>query len=117
MGPHPADEPIRDAMTVPVPGQRAFAAFVDLARWWPREYPWPPARWRTSASTPTARAVSARAGPLRRHLPLGAGSWLGPTGPPVLAWQIDPDRVPIGPVQGQRGRGPLPPHRRRRHPG
>jgi hypothetical protein len=36
----PADEPIRHAVTVPVPAGQAFAAFVDLARWWPREYTW-----------------------------------------------------------------------------
>ena len=27
-------------MTVPVPVDRAFSAFADLAQWWPREYTW-----------------------------------------------------------------------------
>ena len=40
MATHPPDEPIRQAVTVPVPAEAAFAAFADLARWWPREYTW-----------------------------------------------------------------------------
>jgi hypothetical protein len=40
MPPPPTGEPIRHAVTVPVPVGQAFAAFVDLARWWPREYTW-----------------------------------------------------------------------------
>ena len=36
---HRADEPIRQTVTVPpVPAEAAFAAFADLARWWPPEY-------------------------------------------------------------------------------
>ena len=38
---HRADEPIRQTVTVPpVPAEAAFAAFADLARWWPPEYTW-----------------------------------------------------------------------------
>ena len=36
----PSDEPIRVAVTVPVPADQAFPAFADLATWWPREYTW-----------------------------------------------------------------------------
>ncbi len=36
----PSDEPIRHAVTVPVPADQEFAAFTDLARWWPPEYTW-----------------------------------------------------------------------------
>ena len=36
----PSDEPIRVAVTVPVPVDQAFPAFADLATWWPREYTW-----------------------------------------------------------------------------
>ena len=40
MTPRPAEEPIRQSVTVGVPVDQAFAGFADLARWWPREYTW-----------------------------------------------------------------------------
>jgi uncharacterized protein YndB with AHSA1/START domain len=91
----PAEEPIRQAITVPVPADRAFAAFVDLARWWPREYTW-------AADTLEDIGID----------PWGEGGLCferGPHGftchwgrvlawePPirlVLAWQIAPSRAP-----------------------
>ena len=36
----PPEEPIRQSVTVGIPADEAFAAFVDLARRWPREYTW-----------------------------------------------------------------------------
>ena len=44
MAHEPADEPIRQAVAVPVPVERAFAAFAafaDLAGWWPTSTPGP----------------------------------------------------------------------------
>ena len=54
----PAEEPIRQSVTVGVSVEQAFAAFADLARWWPREYTWAADTLETSAST-LARAGSA----------------------------------------------------------
>ena len=34
----PADEPIHQSVAISIPVERAFAAFADLARWWPLEY-------------------------------------------------------------------------------
>jgi hypothetical protein len=61
MAPEPADEPIGQAVAVPVPVERAFAAFADLAGWWPASTPGPATPWRTSASSP-ARAATATSG-------------------------------------------------------
>ena len=58
MAPQPADEPIRQAVTVPVPVDRAFSAFAALARWWPREYTWAADTLEDIASSP-ARAATA----------------------------------------------------------
>jgi uncharacterized protein YndB with AHSA1/START domain len=90
----PTEDSIRQAVTVPVPVEQAFAAFTDLARWWPQEYTW-------SADTLEAIGIEPREG---RHCfergPHGFTCHWGrvlvwdPPGRLVLAWQIAPDRAP-----------------------
>jgi uncharacterized protein YndB with AHSA1/START domain len=95
MTPPAADEPIRVSVTVPVPAERAFAAFVDLARWWPPEYTW-------AADTLEDIGIDPRAegGHCYERGPHGFTCHWGrvlewdPPGRLVFSWQIAPDRVP-----------------------
>ena len=79
-----ADEPIRRAVTVPVPVDRAFSAFADLARWWPREYTWAADTLEDIGIEPREGGHCFERGPLRLHLPLGPGPDLGPASPPCV---------------------------------
>ena len=73
----PADAPIRQAVTVPVPVDRAFSAFADLVHWWPREYTGA-ADTLEDIGIETARAVTASNGALTAS---------PATGGRVLAWE------------------------------
>jgi uncharacterized protein YndB with AHSA1/START domain len=90
----PTDEPIRQGVTVPVPVEQAFSAFVDLARWWPREYTW-------AADTLEDIGIDPREGGFCfEHGPYGFTCHWGrvlvwdPPARLVFTWQIAPDRVP-----------------------
>jgi hypothetical protein len=60
MTPRPTEETIRQALTVPVPIEWAFATFTDLGRWWPHEYTW-------AAETLEAIGIEPREGRVRFH--------------------------------------------------
>ena len=90
----PADEPILQAVTVPVPVEEAFSAFVDLARWWPREYTWAADTLEDIGIEPGEGGLCYERGPHGFTCHWGRVlTWEPPTGL-VLAWQISPDRVP-----------------------
>jgi uncharacterized protein YndB with AHSA1/START domain len=91
----PAEDPIRQAVTVPVPAEAAFAAFVDLAGWWPPGYTW------AAADTLEAIGIEPREGghclergPLGFTLHWGRVLAWEPPARLVFTWQIAPDRVP-----------------------
>ena len=91
----PTEEPVRQAVTVPVPVDQAFAAFVDLARWWPREY-----TWAADTLEDIGIAPQREGGHCFERGPHGFTCHWGRVlvwDPPtrlVLTWQIGPDRVP-----------------------
>ena len=94
MARQPADEPILQAVTVPVPVEEAFSAFVGLARWWPREYTWAADTLEEIGIEPGEGGLCYERGPHDFTCHWGRVlTWEPPTGP-VLAWQISPDRVP-----------------------
>ena len=91
----PADEPIRVAVTVPVPVGQAFPAFADLAAWWPREY-----TWAADTLEDIGIAPHREGGHCFERGPHGFTchwgrvlAWDPPTRL-VFTWQIGPDRVP-----------------------
>jgi uncharacterized protein YndB with AHSA1/START domain len=90
----PADEPIRHAVTVPVPAGQAFAAFVDLARWWPREYTWAADTLEDIGIEPRQGGHCYERGPHGFTCHWGRVLVWDPPTRLVFAWQIAPDRVP-----------------------
>jgi uncharacterized protein YndB with AHSA1/START domain len=90
----PGDEPIREAVTVPVPADQAFAAFADLARWWPREYTWAADTLEDIGIEPREGGLCHERGPHGFTCHWGRVlAWEPPTRL-VITWQIAPDRVP-----------------------
>jgi uncharacterized protein YndB with AHSA1/START domain len=90
----PGDEPIREAVTVPVPVDQAFAAFADLARWWPREYTWAADTLEDIGIEPREGGLCYERGPHSFTCHWGRVlAWEPPTRL-VITWQIAPDRVP-----------------------
>jgi hypothetical protein len=76
MARQPADEPILEAVTVPVPVEEAFSALVGLARWWPREYTWAADTLEDIGIEPR-QGLAASPRPLRRHPALNPSSGTG----------------------------------------
>ena len=94
MATHPADEPIRQAVTVPVPADEAFAAFADLARWWPPAYTWAADTLEAIGIEPREGGHCFERGPHGFSLHWGRVlTWEPPTRL-AFTWQIAPDRVP-----------------------
>jgi uncharacterized protein YndB with AHSA1/START domain len=95
MAPPPADEPIRHTVTVPVPAEQAFAAFVDLARWWPREYTWAAGTLEDIGIDPRREGgLCYERGPNGFTCHWGRVLAWDPPARLVFTWQIAPDRVP-----------------------
>ncbi len=91
----PADEPIRESVTVPVPVEQAFAGFVDLARWWPHEYTWAADTLEDIGIDPQAEGGHCyERGPHGFTCHWGRVLLWDPPARLVFAWQIAPDRVP-----------------------
>jgi uncharacterized protein YndB with AHSA1/START domain len=90
----PADEPIRQAVTVPVPADQAFAAFADLARWWPREYTWAADTLEDIGIEPRVGGHCYERGPNGFTCHWGTVLTWEPATRLTFAWQISPDRVP-----------------------
>jgi uncharacterized protein YndB with AHSA1/START domain len=94
MAQEPTDEPIRQAVTVPVPVDQAFAAFADLAGWWPREYTWAADTLEDIGIDPREGGHCYERGPLGFTCHWGRVlAWEPPTRL-AFTWQIAPDRVP-----------------------
>ena len=81
MAQRPADESIHRSVTVGVPVEQAFAAFADLARWWPREYTWAADTLEDIGIDPREGGFCFERGPTASPA-TGAGSWPG-THPPA----------------------------------
>jgi uncharacterized protein YndB with AHSA1/START domain len=94
MARQPADEPIRQAVTVPVTLDRAFSTFADLARWWPREYTWAADTLEDIGIEPRESGHCFERGPYGFTCHWGRVLAWEPPARLVLAWQIAPDRVP-----------------------
>ena len=90
----PAEEPIRQVVTVPVPVERAFAAFTDLASWWPREYTWAADTLEDIGLEPRQGGHCYERGPYGFTCHWGRVLTWEPPARLELAWQIAPDRVP-----------------------
>jgi uncharacterized protein YndB with AHSA1/START domain len=90
----PADEPIRQAVTVPVPVERAFAAFTDLASWWPRVYTWAADTLEDIGIEPREGGHCYERGPYGFTCHWGRVLAWEPPARLVFTWQIAPDRVP-----------------------
>jgi uncharacterized protein YndB with AHSA1/START domain len=91
----PTEEPIRQAVTVPVPVEQAFAAFVDLASWWPREYTWAGDTLEDIGIAPHREGGHCfEQGPHGFTCHWGRVLAWDPPTRLVLTWQIGPDRVP-----------------------
>jgi uncharacterized protein YndB with AHSA1/START domain len=90
----PSDEPIRHAVTVPVLADQAFAAFTDLARWWPPQYTWAADTLEDIGIEPREGGHCYERGPHGFTCHWGTVlTWHPPTRL-EFAWQIAPDRVP-----------------------
>jgi uncharacterized protein YndB with AHSA1/START domain len=87
-------ETIRRAVTVPVPVERAFAAWTELASWWPRQYTWASDALETIGIEPREGGHCFELGPRGFHCDWGTVLVWDPPSRLVLAWQIAPDRAP-----------------------
>jgi uncharacterized protein YndB with AHSA1/START domain len=94
MAQRPAEEPIRHSVTVGVPGEQAFAAFADLARWWPREYTWAADTLEDIGLHPNEGGFCFERGPHGFTCHWGRVLVWDPPTRLVFAWQIAPDRAP-----------------------
>ncbi len=94
MAHQPADEPIRGSVTVPVPAAEAFAAFTDLARWWPREYTWAADTLEDIGIEPHEGGHCYERGPQGFTCHWGTVLVWDPPARLTFLWQIAPDRVP-----------------------
>jgi uncharacterized protein YndB with AHSA1/START domain len=90
----PADEPIHQAVTVPVPADQAFAAFAELARWWPREYTWAADTLEDIGLEPRVGGHCYERGPNGFICHWGTVLTWEPATRLTFSWQISPDRVP-----------------------
>jgi uncharacterized protein YndB with AHSA1/START domain len=110
----PAAEPIRQSVAVAVPVDQAFAAFADLARWWPREYTWAGDTLEDIGIDPRQGGFCFERGPHGFTCHWGRVLTWDPPTRLVLTWQIAPDRAPEpNPAKASevevRFRGPAPP--------
>ena len=113
----PAEEPIRRSVTVGLPVDQAFAAFADLARWWPREYTWAGDTLEDIGIGPREGGFCFERGPHGFTCHWGRVLVWDPPARLVLAWQIAPDRAPPPhPPQARQGEVPLPAPRAPRTP-
>jgi uncharacterized protein YndB with AHSA1/START domain len=90
----PSNEPIRHAVTVPVPADQAFAAFTDLARWWPPEYTWAADTLEDIGIEPHQGGHCYERGPHGFTCHWGTVLTWDPPTRLAFTWQIAPDRVP-----------------------
>ena len=81
-------------MTVPVPAEAAFAAFADLAGWWPPEYTWAADTLEAIGIEPREGGHCFERGPHGFTLHWGRVLAWEPPARLVFTWQIAPDRVP-----------------------
>jgi uncharacterized protein YndB with AHSA1/START domain len=91
---HPADEPIHQAVTVPVPAQAAFAAFADLAGWWPPEYTWAADTLEAIGIEPREGGHCFERGPHGFTLHWGRVLAWEPPARLIFTWQIAPTGCP-----------------------
>jgi uncharacterized protein YndB with AHSA1/START domain len=86
---------IRHDVTVPVPPDRAFAAFADLDSWWPPEYTWAADTLETIAIEPREGGHCYEVGPHDFRCDWGRVVAWEPPERLVITWQIGPSREPV----------------------
>jgi uncharacterized protein YndB with AHSA1/START domain len=86
---------IRDEVTVPVPPDRAFAAFADLDGWWPPEYTWAGDALQAIAIEPREGGHCYELGPHGFRCDWGRVLAWEPPGRLAFTWQISPRREPV----------------------
>lgn len=80
---------------VPVPADRAYAAFtVDLGSWWPPEFTWSQAGLEWIGIEPRLGGLCTEIGPHGFRVDWGRVLAWEPPDRLVLSWQISPERVP-----------------------
>jgi uncharacterized protein YndB with AHSA1/START domain len=88
-----ADALTRD-LFVRVPPERAFASFVNLGRWWPREYTWSQNVLHYIGIEPRLGGACFERGPHNFECDWGRVLVWEPPGRIVFTWQIAFDRTP-----------------------
>jgi uncharacterized protein YndB with AHSA1/START domain len=79
---------------VRVPPERAFAGFINLGRWWPREYTWAQDVLQTIGIEPRLNGACFERGPHGFECDWGRVIVWEPPGRIVFTWQIAFDRTP-----------------------
>ena len=79
---------------VRVPPERAFAAFINLGRWWPREYTWSQDVLQSIGIEPRLNGACYERGPHNFECDWGRVIVWEPPGRIVFTWQIAFDRAP-----------------------
>jgi uncharacterized protein YndB with AHSA1/START domain len=89
-------EPIRHAVTVQGPPERAFVAFAEgFAGWWPREYTWSQEVLDTIAIEPRRDGRCFERGPHGFECDWGRVLAWEPPHRIAFTWQIGPNREPV----------------------
>jgi len=89
------EQPIRRAVRVHAPPERAFSVFADgLATWWPREYSWAGAVVDTIAIEPREGGRCFERGPYGFSCDWGRVLIWEPPQRLAFTWQITPERLP-----------------------
>jgi uncharacterized protein YndB with AHSA1/START domain len=88
---------LRSALRVPVPAERAFAAFTaGLAQWWVKEYTWSgPDALAEIGIEPREGGMAYEIGPHGFRSDWGRVVVWQPPHRLVFCWQIGPDRAPV----------------------
>jgi uncharacterized protein YndB with AHSA1/START domain len=87
---------IRHAVSVPVPPERAFVAFVEeLGAWWPREYTWSGDVLERIGMEPREGGLCTELGPHGFRCDWGRVLAYEPPHRLVFTWQIGPSREPV----------------------
>lgn len=89
-----AQDGLTQELFVRVAPERAFAAFVNLGRWWPREYTWSQDVLQTIGIEPRLGGACFERGPHGFECDWGRVLVWEPPGRIVFSWQIAFDRTP-----------------------
>ena len=86
---------ITRSLSVPIPVTEAFDAFVDLDRWWPRQYTWSGDRLVRIEIEPHVDGLCHEVGPFGFRCDWGRVLVLERPSRLIFTWQIGPHREPV----------------------